>query len=254
MRSLASAPHWTFQTVEWSRKVASVHHQIQHHSHFVLPSLPGVITPPLQDEYFGATNTTTRIITVPACQHTPATLEQWIHEQSNETDMFLVVGGNDKNSTSLSSMEAIQIAKRATSPTHSIWAVANPNDKTSIGRVHDKLQAGATGIITQPLLSSRALKNLDEYPRHDGIAYVSGLAMPQTQKGLYFWLSLLEQPELVQDSLFQDHIAYFSSCEIDSLAWSQSQLETLAMDANVDGVHYMPVHNTKDLLSLLGGT
>jgi 5,10-methylenetetrahydrofolate reductase len=251
MRGLTSAAHWTFQTVEWSRKVASVHHEIQHHSHFILPSLPDVITPPLQEAYFGATNTTTRIVTAAACQHTRATLEQWIHDQSKETETFLVVGGNDKNSTSLSTTEAIQTAKRATS--HNIWAVANPNDKTSIGRVHEKLQAGATGIITQPLLSSCAMDILHEYPRHSDITYLCGLAMPQTQNGLHFWLTLLEQPELEHDSLFQHHVDYFSSREhIDSLAWSRRQLETLATDANVDGIHYMPVHNTQDLLLLLG--
>lgn len=250
MRGLA--PHWTFQTVEWSRKVASVHSELSCATHFVLPDLPGVISKELQREFYQCTHPTTRILTLVASQHTPSSLEKWIHERAEESDTFLIVGGNAKNSTSLSSVDAIQTARRAVSPQTDIWAVANPNDKTSLGNVVDKLEAGASGIITQPLLCSHAMKILGEYPRQDDdTLYLAGLALPKTAKGLYFWLNLLEQPELVDDVLFCEYVDYFSLPHCDSLAWSREQLTSLATDANVNGIHYMPVNNTEDLLVLL---
>lgn len=250
MRALA--PHWTFQTVEWSRKVASVHSDLRHAAtHFVLPNLPGIITPDLESEFHQATTPSSRIVTVVAAQHTRNTLQEWVHEHSNEYNILLIVGGNAKSSTSLSSAQAIETVKQA-STQHEVWAVANPNDKKSIDNVLEKVEAGATGIITQPLLSSHAMQALDNYPRHDDeITYLAGLALPKTAKSLYFWLNLLEQPGLVEDSLFCDYLEYFESRQ-DSLAWCRSQLSTLAKDAHVDGIHYMPVNNTADLLSLFG--
>jgi len=253
MRALAP-PHWTHQTVEWSRKVASVHWELSRVTHFVLPDLPGVLSREDQRDFFGATTPSTRIVTLVASQHTPATLEQWIQERSQESDTFLVVGGNAKNSTSLTSVEAIQTATRALSyDNHNIWAVANPNDKTSVENVLEKLEAGASGIITQPLLCSHSMEILEQYPRHDDLTYLAGLAMPKTNKGLEFWLNLLEQPELEEDYLVRDHVDYFTSPQRNSLEWSQDQLASLAT-ANIHGIHYMPVNNTVDLLSLLGKT
>ena len=249
MRGLA--PHWTFQTVEWSRKLASVHLEVCCATHFVLPDLPGVISDDLQKDFYEATTPPARIITLVASRHTPTTLEQWIQEHSHESDTFLVVGGNAKNCASLSSIEAIKTAKRVTPPATQIWAVVNPNDKTSIDSVMNKLEAGASGIITQPLLVSHAMETLDSYPKQDGISYLAGLALPKTQNSLYFWLNLLEQPELKDDALFRDHVEYFTFPGESSLAWAQEQLSTLAT-ADIHGVHYMPVNNTKDLLFLLG--
>lgn len=246
--------HWTFQTVEWGRKTSSVHSFIPHATHFVLPDLPNILTPDIRNDFYKAIDKpANRIVTIAASQHTPASLEEWLQEHSHESDTLLIVGGNAKNSTSLSSAQAIRAARSAKLYSR-VWAVANPNDKTSIKNVCDKLEADATGFITQPLLCSHAMHVLQDYPQDETtITYIAGLALPKTEKGLYFWLNLLNQPELVDDVLFRDHVNYFSSPHgADSLTWIQDQLSTLATDAFVHGIHYMPVNNTADLLSLLG--
>lgn len=239
------------QTVEWGRMVASVHSELVHATHFVLPNLPGVLTPDIERKFFESTTPPTRIVTIVAAQYTPSTLERWVQDNMDESDAFLVVGGNDKNATCMTSVQAIKTLKESITPFHQVFAVANPNDEKSIDNAYEKIDAGATGIITQPLLCGRALEILSEYPRND-VLYIAGMALPKTIQNLYFWLKLLEQPELVEDALFQDHVKYFSSDKhVDSLAWIRNQQSSL-LDVDIDGIHYMPVNNTRDLLSILG--
>jgi 5,10-methylenetetrahydrofolate reductase len=163
---------------------------------------------------------------------------------------FLIVGGHSKNATSLSSVEAIRIAKQFTET--QVWATANPNDPKSLKTLVPKLEAGATGIITQPLLSHRAMEILESYPRRGGaVVYIAGLALPTAQKGLSFWMNLLEQPKLIGDSLFQKHLHYFRH-DRDPLGWAQEELLTRLVErANVDSVHYMPMRNTDVLIYLM---
>jgi hypothetical protein len=51
------------------------------------------------------------------------------------------------------------------------------------------------------------------------------------------------------DALFEKHLHYFTHQQ-DSLGWAQQELTRLE-GANVDGVHFMPMGNTDDLISLM---
>jgi 5,10-methylenetetrahydrofolate reductase len=275
-----------FRTVEWSHRVAlAVHHAEKSiltllATHFVLPDLPDVMTPHLQTQFHQATTAATsscstsssphRIRTIAACRHTAATFRETIQAvQASDTtrvDQWLVVGGNDKTSNSFSALQAIPKARSCLSEISEevdsscdIWAVADPNDPDSIEHVMRKLEAGATGIITQPLLSSQAYDTLQSYPNQGNISYIAGLALPKTLRGLELWLNLLEKPHLVQDDvMFRDHVKYFSSPHNNnadsSLAWARAQLAHLQSyvdQATIDGIHFMPMRNTKDLIALL---
>lgn len=73
-----------------------------------------------------------------------------------------------------------------------------------------KIEAGATGIITQPSLASHAWRALEEHSAllagHD-VAVVAGLALPKTVGGLLFWAdSSGQQDDLPQDDLFCQQI------------------------------------------------
>ena len=236
----------TFQTVEWSRQVASVHPLLRA-THFVLPDLPQVINASLRNDFYEATSRNNRIITIQASRCTSESLKEVIREKEGLVDKFLIVGGNTKNSTSPSSVDAIKTARQFTK--NEVWATANPNDAKSVDSVLCKLNAGATGIITQPLLSSPAVEILKGYPRDEGVVYIAGLALPKTKKGLLFWRDLLRQPELLDDSLFDKHLDYFLH-QRGSLAWAQQEVMRLE-GTNIDGIHFMPMSNTVDLISLL---
>jgi 5,10-methylenetetrahydrofolate reductase len=232
--------------VEWSRQLASIHSLLRP-THFVLPDLPHVINASLRNEFYEAISRNNRIVTIQASRYTPDSLEQVIREKEGSVDKFLIVGGNAKNHTSPSSVEAIKTARHFTE--NEVWATANPNDRKSIDSVLSKLDAGATGIITQPLLSYPAIEILEGYPREGGVVYIAGLALPKTSKGLLFWKDLLGQPDLLGDSLFEKHLDYFLH-QGDSLTWAQKEVMRL-QGANIDGIHFMPMNNTADLISLL---
>lgn len=241
----------TFQTVEWGRQVASVHPLLRGATHFILPDLPDVIDVPLRNAFYNSTSPQNRIVTIQASRYRPDSLGEFIRENEANVDKFLIVGGNSKNTTSLSSIDAIQVATHFTK--RPVWATANPNDPKSLKSLCQKLEAGATGIITQPLLSHPAMDILESYPRQiggRGVVYIAGLALPNTQTSLLFWKNLLEQPELMGDSLFEKHLHYFSQEQRDSLGWAQRELMRLER-ANVDGVHFMPLNNTDVLISLM---
>jgi 5,10-methylenetetrahydrofolate reductase len=239
--------------VEWGRQVASVHPLLQA-THFLLPDLPEVINASLRIEFYNVTSPQNRIVTIQASRYNTDSLERFIRENEANVNKFLIVGGNSKNSTSLSTVEAIKTARQFTEK--DVWATANPNDGKSIESVSQKLEAGATGIITQPLLSHSAIGILNAYPRQGGrvglgaVVYIAGVALPKTHESLLFWKNLLEQPELLSDSLFQQHLQYFMHPR-DSLGWAQQELKRLLEGANIDGVHFMPMSNTAVLISLM---
>jgi 5,10-methylenetetrahydrofolate reductase len=233
--------------VEWGRQVASVHPLLRA-THFVLPDLPDVINASHRGEFYRVTSFQNRIVTIQASRHNPDSLGRFVRENEAHVSTFLIVGGNSKNGTCLSSVEAIQVARQFTETTR-VWATANPNDPGSLETVVQKLEAGATGIVTQPLLSHPAVEILQSYPRRGGVAYIAGLALPKSREGLLFWKNLLGQPELMGDALFEKHLHYFTHQQ-DSLGWAQQELTRLE-GANVDGVHFMPMGNTDDLISLM---
>lgn len=248
-------PQFTYQTVEWSRQVASIRPQLVSPSHYVLPDLPDVITPDLRQDFYEATLVENRIVTVQVSRHSEATLCDFIQQHINHVNKFLIVGGNTKINSSLSTVEALQLSKiLINNGNNQLWAVANPNDPNSVESVHEKLEAGASGIITQPLLSSKAFSTLERYPRStdSSVCYLAGLALPSSLRGLLFWLNLLEQPELVDDKLFREHVRYFEQNGASPLQWAQEQ-QSFLFDSHdlLDGIHYMPITNKNHLLSLL---
>ena len=253
MRPTVSLGRWKFHTVEWSPKVAEIQSQLNA-THFVLPDLPNVYTPQDRSDYFSQVPPSQRILTVATSRYTSKTLI----DSTFQADTLLLVGGNEKTSSTLSTVEAAEILSNDQHSSNTIlWATTNPNDPHSIERVQQKIDAGITGFLTQPLLSSHALEVLEAYPRRrpseeedSRISYVAGLAMPQTAKSLQFWCKLLEQPQLEKDPLFQAHLAFFSQPYFTSMAWIGRELEHLKTHATIDGIHFMPLGNTQDLLTV----
>jgi hypothetical protein len=241
-------------SIEWSPHVARVQSQLSRGvNHFILPNLPDVYDDDLQKQFYANVPPKQRIQSIAACLHTADTLTDYLVRSRDTVDKFLIVGGNSKQEEQqgLSTLQAVQVAKCVDIGNDvELWGVANPNDVNSKDGVHAKLEAGMSGIITQPLLLSHATETLASYPRDDTIVYMAGLALPKTAKGLLFWLDLLGQSDLADDALFRDHCEYFCDGK-DSLTWLQDQLATLNGATNVDGIHYMPLRNTRDLVSLL---
>ena len=260
---------WSYRTVEWSPKLLTVHSEISA-SHFVFPDLPNVHEYSDQERknYFNAIPPSQRIQTIAACNHDEKSLGQLVIEAGK----LLVVGGHDKNCLldnkknsnsnankkgsssccALSTTDAVQILRqRDDTKTKEIWGVANPNNINSIESVNEKIAAGITGFITQPLLSSHALDIMKAYPREANAAYIAGVAMPSSNKSLKFWSKLLEQPELETDALFKSHMAFFQNPYFSSMAWIIREVQNLEAYATIDGIHFMPMKNTNDLLDLL---
>ena len=243
---LLLASKWKYHTVEWSPKVAAIEPKINC-SHFILPDLPSVYSPDDRAKYLSDTAPKQRILTVSTCQHTPETLKKI--SADFKADRILLVGGNNKTRDTLSTVEAAKLLKDISDI--EIWGVANPNNPTSLATVEEKLRAGITGIVTQPLLASHSLDVFESYPRDDSsTTYIAGLAMPTTAKNLQFWCRLLEQPELEKDPLFQAHLAFFSQPYYTSIAWIGRELENLSTMATIDGVHFMPLGNVDDLQTI----
>lgn len=249
---LLNSSRWKLNSIEWSPKVANVHSQIiqednDQHS-FVLPDLPNnVYTADDRQEYFSQIPKRQRIVTVATCRYTPETLVQ----ENFPSNKLLLVGGNDKHPNSLSTMEAAKILLSSSNQNIELWGVTNPNDPKSILQVQEKIDSGIAGFLTQPLLSSRALDILERYPRVDDAKFVAGMAMPRSAKQLQFWCQLLQDEQLLEnDPLFQAHLAFFSQPYYTSMAWIGRELEHLATSATIDGVHFMPLGNTEDLVTL----
>lgn len=266
-------------SVEWGATVARIYKQ-QHHLpdavssmlHVVLPDLPDKILPPeVRTKFFARVPMPRRLQTIAACNHpSKRSLLSYV-ENSLEADHVLVVGGNDKTgSIGLTSTEAIRILtahRSCTDERFKVWAVANPNCKDSVDDVRAKYEAGATGIITQPLLSSHATETLHRYATVTDVnscTYVAGLALPTSVSGLMFWGRLVapgQQQSLEGDPLFEEHCAYlaresisFSTTSIySSTTWAANQAQMLSEISMLSGIHYMPLHNTPDLIAILLG-
>jgi hypothetical protein len=192
---------------------------------------------------------------------------------------LLIVGGNDKpnhggsstttttivssscSSSPWSTEQAVTILRSELDLDHhkvELWAVADPNDPDSPRRVETKIQAGVRGFITQPLLTLTAWETIQSYDMSSK-SLVVGMACPRSATNLQFWRTLLTRPELVgNDPLFQDHLHYFSSQRsgqadgrTSSLAWIERELEQVdRMTSQVDGVHFMPLRNVDDLVTI----
>ena len=262
---LLSTQGWKFQTVEWNSKVAAIQPQLlppnkknynSSVTHFVLPDHPKICTPEDRANFLRQTIPAQRIITLATCRYaTPQELLQSIVDVQ-EFDKLLLVGGNEKTPASLSVVDAAHIILDKNNDM-SIWGVTNPNDPQSLERVQEKIEAGLTGFVTQPLLSSPALDILESYPRwnnnNNTIHYVAGMALPTSAKNLHFWCDLLDNnEELRQDALFKAHVAFFAAQpHFCSFEWIAREVMNLATRASIHGMHFMPMKNTKDLLTIL---
>ena len=254
MRSTLPKMNWTFRTVEWSPKLTTVHNQINA-THFVLPDLPNLYSNSDKSKYLDLIPSQKRIQTISACNHNEKTLREAIAAGSIEAGgKILLVGGNEKlNSNNsccaLSTTQAAHIIRNESDV--EMWGVTNPNDEESIHSVHEKIESGISGFITQPLLASRALSILEAYPRNNNTTFIAGIAMPKNNRNLQFWLKLLNQMDLESDPMFKSHMTFFQSPHSTSLEWIRRELQNLESLANIDGVHFMPINNIDDLMSLL---
>jgi len=176
---------WIYNTVEWSPKLAKrIKTEKLSATHFVLPDLPAVFSGQDKREFFVSTSPTKRIQTIAACRYESA---RSLCNAVDLADKILVVGGNQKQNEAggLSTIEAVKILRGETDT--ELWGVANPNDKGSLAAVNEKIEAGISGFITQPLLSSLALDTLGNYQNlngSSGTSYVAGIAMPKSNYDL----------------------------------------------------------------------
>jgi 5,10-methylenetetrahydrofolate reductase len=188
---------------------------------------------------------------------------------------ILIVGGNNKGQPGvLSTIDVIKILQNECPNT--LWGVTNPNDETSLMNVQQKVDAGVTGIITQPLLKSNAVETLQSYKENfRDITVIGGLALPTTARGLQFWSKLLGQEEELQnDPLFRSHLAFFSQPYYTPYIWIGREFQQFSMlmddtinsnnnnnnnsatdekkDNNgaINGIHFMPLKNTDDMCSI----
>jgi len=220
----------------------------------------------LQQQFHDLIPRSQQIRIVVACQHDSfAALEHTLQDCEPE-DRILVVGGHDKDdgnnhSRGLTSVQVIQMITSSQHPniSRNVWAVANPNQPDD--RIDAKLAAGATGFVTQPLLSSRAADHVERYyPITNDVSYVMGLALPQTLANLEFWWKLVDAgPACRNDIAMKEHRAWFQA-QRDSRLWIRRQRQLVeSLDdqgsnserRRVLGLHAMPMRNTDDLLAIL---
>ncbi len=254
MRKTIPLHSWAFNTVEWSPKLSKVIRAKKIRStHFVLPDLPGIISQKGKDEYFQTIPYHQRIQTIASCQYNDAS----VLCADVRAGKVLVVGGNSKNERkgeNFSTLQVAEILQNEIPMDVEIWGVTNPNEKESCKAVDEKIDSGITGFITQPLLSSHAMDVLESYPKSTRggvcITYIAGLALPLTSRDLYFWLKLLEQPELEGNSLFKSHMTYFQKLG-SPVAWAKREVLDLQLRSAVNGIHIMPLRNIDLLLKLL---
>lgn len=176
-------------------------------------------------------------------------------------DTLLIVGGNERTEKSLTSSDAIGILSESF-PTEnlSLFCAWDPNSPRDLDLLMKKIDAGATGVITQPLLTKSAWDQLDvcqsEAVFYERIRLIPGLALPKSSKSLLFWSSLLKESSnaIQKDDGFAQSLRYFESLdfdEVDRLAWSMEQRDRLLSYAIIHGMHFMPLGNNGDLLQLL---
>ena len=142
-------------SIEWSGSLARIWPQIQPYvTQVVLPDLPMTLGVECRDDFRDKVRIQNRIRTVAVNDHSEASWIKYVQSTMEEgNDNVVVVGGNNKGNR-LSTNDAIRCCRNKLSCR--VWAVANPNTQDSVASVNEKLQAGATGIITQPLFSETA--------------------------------------------------------------------------------------------------
>jgi hypothetical protein len=253
-------------------------------THCVLPDLGEKVMPKSQrDSFYDVVPSSCQIQTVAVNNHRSSSTNAWlrhvsarIREGKHGSDCYdddlaspahlLVVGGNHKNDIvddggttgRLSTVAAI----RACTSTRCFgdraviaWAVADLSAPNSVNDVLQKIDAGATGIITQPLLSRRAYDSLARCSEimngssSPTVTIVAGMALPKTLRSLLFWESLL-QSKLDDDPMFLDHCKYFRSSGND-LEWALAQVKALESFDMVKGIHFMPMKNGRTLDMML---
>jgi hypothetical protein len=257
-------------------------------THYILPHLPSIVTAGTKADFRLHTSTSTRvddndhllfqddgvtstcipkprpIMTIAASlfEDSASLIEAALERiEGYGTDALLIVGGNERSKKSLTSLDAISIISESL-PTDnvslfSVWDLNSPRD---LDHLTKKIDAGATGVITQPLLTKTAWDQLDMYESEAAfgrnITLISGLALPKSKKNLLFWSSLLKEPSDViqRDDEFVQSLRLFEGSgfdESDRLAWSLGQRDRLLSYATIQGMHYMPLGNNGDLLQLL---
>lgn len=268
-------------------------------THSVLPDLPDHVLPPaVRTEFRELVTPSSRIRTVAVSRsRTTDSLLRRVrsdllldehdddnddeHEHDHSKTTLLVVGGNDETTNdaraALDSSEAVRCLSSSFSlPRAEIWCVWDPDHDDDDGggglpdRLRAKLDAGATGVVTQPPLTGRAWDNLARAApelRAAGAHLVVGAAFPTSVRSLRFWARLLKNDaETVEnDALFRDHVAYFSSLPAASASSSSSRSDDLAYEwarreqrdrimelgDGVSGVHLMPLNNVRGALRFL---
>jgi len=245
-------------SVEWNRNVALVQNQLlPATTDFVFPDLPEIFSDNDRADFSRKTDPKQRVYTIATCHHasTESLLKSVSHIEPESK--ILLVSGNNSGPNTMSSIDAAKILQNEIE--NSLYGVANPNDPSSVELFEKKLQAGMSGFITQPLLSSHAIDTMQTYRDQStkDVAILAGLAFPKTVRGLRFWAKLLEQEqELEIDALFQRHVAYFSQPNVKPIDWIEKELHGILDlintegDSCTDGIHFMPLKNTNDLCSI----
>jgi 5,10-methylenetetrahydrofolate reductase len=267
-------------SVEWGTFAANRSNLPRVLTHCVLPDLDKEVIPTsLRNSFYDIVPTTCQIQSVAVNNrstnawlgHVSARLKASKKKSSDSDDdaaaaaaaadpsHLLVVGGNHKKNgvdgTSLTTAAAIRACINCFDDRVIVWAVADLNAPDSINDAMRKLEAGATGIITQPLLSRRGFDSLMRYSEimmNDAslnVTTVAGMALPKALRGLLFWESLL-QSRLDGDPMFQDHCKYFQTKGNDC-QWALAQMEALAPFDMIKGIHFMPMKNSRTLEILL---
>lgn len=246
-----------------------------------------------------------RFVTIAASHHhSQESLLHHIYSHiSHRTNNILIVGGNEKHKQStstptvnefqfLSSSEAISVIQEhfykqpscssqsqnnplSPTPPPKIWCVWNPNKEEQDDNeqfwesvsLSSKISAGASGVITQPILTQRGWENLEyvssTLPQE--IDLIVGVAFPPSIKSLLFWAQLIDidinanakkdhlknEYTTTMDPLWMDHLEYFSQSDFDACMrrkWIvQHQRDPILSCGRVNGVHLMPFGNISDL-------
>ena len=251
-------------------------------THFILPHLPSVVTAETKADFrlrtapcIGVDSTVSpdsvtsfrrpRPITTIAASlfENSASLVGAAREriEAYGADTLLIVGGNEQTEKSLTSTEAIKILSESfPTDTVSLFCAWDPNSPRDLDRLAKKIDAGATGVITQPLFTKSAWDQFDmcqsEAVFTEHIMLIPGMALPKSKKNLMFWSSLLKEPQdtIHKDDEFVRSLRYFESPDFNEgnrLAWLMEQRDRLLSYDIIRGIHLMPLGNYEDLLLLL---
>lgn len=282
MRAPTALSRLAFRSIEFSSSLpfAALASVPSPPTHYILPHLPSIVTAETKADFqlhtasrvdrYGGDRSLSQdcpnpgpIMTMAASLfEDSASLIEAAREriEGYGADTLLIVGGNEKTEV-LTSSEAIGILSESF-PTGklSLFCAWDPNSPRDLNLLMKKIDAGATGVITQPLLTKSAWDQLDmcqsEAVLGENIKLVPGLALPKSAKSLLFWSSLLKESSdtIQKDHRFAQSLRYFESFdfdETDRLAWSTEQRDRLLSHNIIHGIHFMPLGNKGDLLQLL---